>query len=134
MTTCLPEPALHAATVSAMVSDRMRPTDLQISDDVLVDTAIAVMQGAHVDHMLVRGHDGRCTGVLTRAQLAPFRVTSWYTERLAVRDIVQDGRPFATAGMLAGAAAATMRERRLAAWPVVDEDGYSVGLLTAQAM
>ncbi|WP_324606656.1 CBS domain-containing protein [Kitasatospora azatica] len=32
--------------------------------------------------------------------------------------------------MAAGAAAATMRSRGLDAWPVVDEDGHVIGLLS----
>lgn len=49
----------------------MNLPDPQISDDVLVDTAIDILRSAHVGRVLVRGHDGRCAGLLTSAQLGP---------------------------------------------------------------
>ncbi|MFF1798618.1 CBS domain-containing protein [Kitasatospora sp. NPDC086009] len=47
-----------------------------------------------------------------------------------VRDIVLDRAPFATPDMSAATAAAAMRARGLAVWPVVDHDGHAIGLLT----
>ncbi|MFC9331696.1 CBS domain-containing protein [Kitasatospora sp. NPDC057015] len=113
------------------VQDRMSLPDLQISDDVLVDTAIDILRSAHVGHMLVRGHDGRCTGLLTSAQLGPYR-RAGYAGGTSVDDIVHDRGPFAHTSMPAGTAQAAMRIRGLEAWPVVDDDGYSVGLLARE--
>ncbi len=107
----------------------MAGVDLQLSDDVLVDTAIAVLRGAHVDHVVTRGHDGRCTGLLTSTQLRPYGGLLWYREGTAVRDVVHDGGPYALADMPAGAARTAMSERGLTAWPVVDADGYLIGVL-----
>ncbi|MCX5208219.1 CBS domain-containing protein [Kitasatospora sp. NBC_00240] len=119
----------------ATVQDRMNLPDLQISDDVLIDTAIDILRSAHVGHMLVRGHDGRCAGLLTSAQLGPYRRGDHPYRRgndicsTSVDDIVHDRGPFAHASMAADTAATAMRIRDLEAWPVVDDDGYTVGLL-----
>ncbi|WP_406208220.1 CBS domain-containing protein [Kitasatospora sp. NBC_01560] len=113
------------------VGDLMKRPDLQISDDVMVDTAMDILRTSGADHLLVRDDDGRCAGLLTRLHLAPFQARSWYTERTAVRDIVLDRAPFATADMPAATAAAAMRSRGLDAWPVVDREGRVIGLLGA---
>ncbi|WP_327066401.1 CBS domain-containing protein [Kitasatospora sp. NBC_01250] len=114
----------------ATVGDLMKDPELQISDDVMVDTAMDILQSSGADHLLVRDDDGRCAGLLTRVHLAPFQARSWYTERTAVRDIVLDRAPFATADMPATDAVAAMRSRRMDTWPVVDHDGHAIGLLT----
>ncbi|WP_371494372.1 CBS domain-containing protein [Kitasatospora sp. NBC_00374] len=115
--------------LTATVGDLMDPPGLQVDDDVMVDTALDILQGSGTDHLLVRGDDGRCAGLLTALQLAPFRARSWYTERTPVRDIVFDRAPFAAAGMPAATAFAAMQQRELDSWPVVDHDGHVVGLL-----
>ncbi|MGW7445259.1 CBS domain-containing protein [Kitasatospora sp. NPDC054795] len=120
---------LERPAPTATVGDLMKRPELQISDDVMVDTAMDILRSSGADHVLVRDDDGRCAGLLTRLHLAPFQARSWYTERTAVRDIVLDRAPFATADMPATTAAAAMRARRLDAWPVVDHDGYAIGLL-----
>ncbi|MCU7826916.1 CBS domain-containing protein [Kitasatospora sp. DSM 101779] len=108
----------------------MKRPELQISDDLMVDSAMDILHTSGADHVLVRAEDGRCAGLLTRLHLAPFQARSWYTERTRVRDIVLDRAPFATADMPATAATAAMRSRGLDAWPVVDHEGYAVGVLT----
>jgi CBS domain-containing protein len=107
----------------------MTRPDLQISDDVTVDAAIDILHSSGADHLLVRDDEGRCAGLLTRQHLAPFQSRSWYTERTPVRNAKLDRAPFATADMPAATAAAAMRSRGLAAWPVVDHDGHAIGLL-----
>ncbi|MFE9425744.1 CBS domain-containing protein [Kitasatospora sp. NPDC006697] len=121
---------LERTETAVTVGDLMKCPELQVSDDVMVDMAVDVLQSSGADHLLVRDDDGRCAGLLTRLHLAPFQARSWYTERTAVRDIVFDRGPFATADMPADAAAAAMRARGLVAWPVVDHDGHAVGLLS----
>ncbi|WP_327066400.1 CBS domain-containing protein [Kitasatospora sp. NBC_01250] len=117
------------ANLAATVGDLMGAPQLQISDDVTVDTAMDILHSAGTDQVLVRGEDGRCAGMVTRAQLAPFSSRSWYTERSAVRDIAHDRAPFATADMPATVAFVAMYFRGLDVWPVVDDDGHVIGLL-----
>ncbi|MFC8450035.1 CBS domain-containing protein [Kitasatospora sp. NPDC057223] len=121
---------LEHPTATVTVGDLMTYPELQISDDVMVDTAMDILLSSGADHALVRDEDGRCAGLLTRLHLAPFQARSWYTERTPIRDIVHDRAPFATADMPAGAAAAAMHARGLDAWPVVDDDGHVVGLFS----
>ncbi|WP_328954393.1 CBS domain-containing protein [Kitasatospora purpeofusca] len=121
---------LECPATTATVGDLMKCPELQISEDIMVDIAMDVLQSSGADHLLVRDDDGRCAGLLTRLHLAPFQARSWYTERTPVRDIVLDRAPFATADMPAATAAAAMRARGLAVWPVVDHDGHAIGLLS----
>ncbi|WP_328952928.1 CBS domain-containing protein [Kitasatospora purpeofusca] len=119
---------LERPAATATVGDLMRHPELQISDDVMVDVAIDILHSSGADHVLVRDDDGCCAGLLTRAHLAPFEVRSRLSERIPVRDVTFDRAPFATADMPAATAAAAMRARGLAVWPVVDHDGHAVGL------
>lgn len=65
--------------------------------------------------------------------LAPYQSRSWYTESTPVRNADLDRAPFATADMPANTAAAVMRSRGLATWPVVDHDGHAIGLFGHQS-
>lgn len=112
------------------VGDAMERAGQQIADDVIVDQALEILRAAEVDHLLVRGDDGRCAGLVTRAQLAPYLPRSWYTERTPLRDIVHDRGPFAWPEMTLLTAAVAMKARALGAWPVVDDDGYALGVLS----
>ncbi|GGV49898.1 hypothetical protein GCM10010495_79570 [Kitasatospora herbaricolor] len=116
-------------TAITTVRDLMTHAEFQISDDVMLDVAIHILHGTGADHLLLRDDDGRCAGLLTRRQLAPFQAHSRSTARTPVRDIVLDRAPFATPDMPAATAAVAMRARGLAVWPVVDHDGHTVGLL-----
>ncbi|WP_371478875.1 HPP family protein [Kitasatospora sp. NBC_00315] len=132
MTITLERLATTATTATtATVGDLMQRPELQITDDIMADTAMDILLSSGADHLLVRDEGGRCAGLLTRLHLAPFQARSWYTERTPVRDILHDRAPFATADMPAALAAAAMRSRGLDAWPVVDHDGRAIGLLTA---
>ncbi|MGW7446032.1 CBS domain-containing protein [Kitasatospora sp. NPDC054768] len=129
MTTRTPQPARpgHGLTVA----DAMEPCDYQIADDSTVDQADDILRGAHLDYLLVRGHDGRCEGLVTRTGLHPFLTRSWYTERTAVSATTHQRGPFAWPTMGLTLASIAMRIKHLAVWPVVDEDGYILGVLTA---
>ncbi|MFB7127643.1 MULTISPECIES: CBS domain-containing protein [Kitasatospora] len=129
MTTHSPQPARpgHGLTVA----DAMDPCDYQIADDSTVDQADDVLRGAHLDYLLVRGHDGRCEGLVTRTGLHPFLTRSWYAERTAISSTTHQRGPFAWPTMGLALAAIAMRIKHLAVWPVVDEDGYILGALTA---
>ncbi|MDH6133933.1 CBS domain-containing protein [Kitasatospora sp. MAA4] len=118
-----------AGSRPSTVAKAMNRPGHQISDDTLVDKALEILCGAQVDHLLVSGSDGRCVGLVTRAQLAPYLPRSWYTARTPVRSIVRQSGPFAWPGMAIGSAAEAMRIREFDAWPVVDDDGYAVGVL-----
>lgn len=113
------------------VADAMEPCDYQIADDSTVDQADDVLRGARLDYLLVRGHDGRCEGLVTRTGLHPFLTRSWDTERTAISAAIRQRGPFAWPTMGLALAAIVMRIKHLAVWPVVDEDGYILGVLTA---
>lgn len=112
------------------VADVMAPPELHVSDHTTIDKALDVLRGAHTDHVLVRDDEGHCAGIVTRDQLTAHRAQPWYTEATRVRDIPHDCSPFARPDMPLSDAQATMRERSLAVWPVVDDEGVAVGVLT----
>ncbi|MFD4911272.1 CBS domain-containing protein [Kitasatospora purpeofusca] len=121
---------LERPSTTSTVGDLMTGPELQISDDVTVDTAIDILHSSGAGHLLVRDEEGRCAGLLTRLHLAPFQVRSWYTERTPVGHVVFDRAPFAAPDMPATTAAAVMRSRGLAVWPVVDQEGHAIGLFS----
>ncbi|MFF9647351.1 CBS domain-containing protein [Kitasatospora aureofaciens] len=103
----------------------------QIADDSTVDQANDIFRSAHVEYLVVRGHDGRCEGLVTRAGLHPFLTRSWYTDRTAISSTAYQRGPFTWPSMGLRLAAVAMRIKHLAIWPVVDADGYLLGVLTA---
>lgn len=109
----------------------MDSCDYQIADDSTVDQADDVLRSAHIDYLLVRGHDGRCEGLVTRAELHPFLTPPWSTERTAISTTKHQRGPFAWPTLGLALAARVMRIRRLTVWPVIDDDGYLLGILTA---
>ncbi|MEU3493710.1 CBS domain-containing protein [Kitasatospora cineracea] len=116
------------------VADAMEPWAHQIADESTVDRANDVLQGCSVDYLLVRDHDGRCEGVVTRAGLHSAPARTRHTEhsgRTTVGATAHQRGPFAWPTLGLPLAAVAMRVRRLTVWPVVDEDGYPLGVLTA---
>ncbi|MFF2144412.1 CBS domain-containing protein [Kitasatospora sp. NPDC058190] len=113
------------------VADAMDPCDYQIADDNTVDQANAIFRRADIEYLLVRDHDGRCEGLVTRTGLHPFLARSWYTERTTISATSHQRGPFAWPTMGLALASLAMRIKHLAVWPVVDEDGYILGVLTA---
>nr|BEK67357.1 hypothetical protein KPHV_45840 [Kitasatospora purpeofusca] len=113
------------------VADAMDLCDYQIAHDSTVDQANDILRGAGVEYLLVRDHDGRCEGLVTRTGLHPFLARSWYTERTAIGATAHQRGPFAWPTMGLALAAIAMRVKNLTLWPVVDEDGYILGVLTA---
>ncbi|MET9142801.1 hypothetical protein [Streptomyces sp. NPDC004042] len=101
----------------------------QVDDHMAVDVALSVLIGARVQHLLLRDEDGRCAGLVTRAQLAGHRGGSWFSDRTRLRDIPLDRGPFTPSRSSLSEAEATMRGRTLDASPVVDEHGYALGVL-----
>ncbi|WP_345330435.1 CBS domain-containing protein [Kitasatospora aburaviensis] len=113
------------------VADAMDPCDYQMADDGTVEQANDILRGADIDYLLVRDHDGRCEGLVTRTGLHPFLARSRYAERTAISATAHQRGPFAWPTMGLALAAIAMRIKHLAVWPVVDEDGYILGVLTA---
>ncbi|WP_375165112.1 CBS domain-containing protein [Streptomyces sp.] len=60
----------------------------QVWDDMTVEVALSVMASARAGHLIIRDGDGRRTGLVTRAQLAAFRATAAYTDRVRLRDLL----------------------------------------------
>ncbi|MFI9245479.1 CBS domain-containing protein [Streptomyces sp. NPDC053086] len=101
----------------------------QVDEHMTVDVALSVLIGARVAHLLLQDEDGRCTGLVTRAQLAAHRGGHWYTDRTRVRDIPLDRGPFTSSATILDDAEAAMRIRTLDVSPVVDDQGYALGVL-----
>ncbi|MER6459852.1 hypothetical protein ABT278_05190 [Streptomyces sp. NPDC001228] len=101
----------------------------QVDDHMAVDVALSVLIGARVPHLLLQDEDGRCTGLVTRAQLAAHHGGLWFSEQTRLRDISLDRGPFTVSTAALGEAEAAMRTRTLSVSPVVDEHGYALGVL-----
>jgi CBS domain-containing protein len=117
-----PRPADYATGTVVDVMDAPGP-------QVTVGVALSVMAGARSGHLLVCDEDGRCTGLITRAQLTVVRGSSAYTDRVRLRDVVADTGPFTSPVTTTAEAEHAMRYRQLRALPVVDEHGCAVGVL-----
>ncbi|WP_159401238.1 CBS domain-containing protein [Streptomyces sp. NRRL B-24484] len=113
------------------VADAMEPCPYQIADDDTVDRANDIFHSAHIDYLLVRDHNGRCEGLVTRTGLHPFVTRSWDSERTAISSTTHQHGPFAWPTMGLALAAIAMRIKHLTVWPVIDDDGYTLGVLTA---
>ncbi|MYV97866.1 CBS domain-containing protein [Streptomyces sp. SID3343] len=124
----------HAAHGAPTVAHAMQPAELRISADTMVDRALDLIRAADADHAILTSEDGRGVGVVRRAQLAPYLIRSWYTERTPIRNITHDRTPFARPAMSAVAAAASMRLHGLRIWAVADADGRVVGVLTPESL
>ncbi|MGW2746912.1 CBS domain-containing protein [Streptomyces sp. NPDC001450] len=109
--------------------DAMHAPGPQVDDHMAIDVALSVLIGARVPHLLLRDEDGRCAGLVTRAQLAAHRGGSWYSNRTRLRDIPLDRGPFTSSKAPLSAAEAAMRGRTLDVSPVIDEHGYALGIL-----
>ncbi|MEU7422298.1 hypothetical protein [Streptomyces sp. NPDC040750] len=101
----------------------------QVDEHMMVDVALSVLIGARVPHLLLQDADGRCTGLVTRDQLAAHRGGSWYIDPTRLRDIPLDRGPFTPSTTVLDDAEAAMRVRTLDVSPVVDEQGYALGVL-----
>lgn len=100
------------------------------TDHMTGDVALSVLISARVPHLLLQDPDGRCAGLVTRAQLSAHRGGLWYHDRTRLRDIPLDRGPFISSMAVLSEAEAAMRLRTLDVSPVVDEHGYALGVLT----
>jgi CBS domain-containing protein len=123
-----PQPQQTGAARST-ARDAMAPPGPQVADDMTVDIALSVLISARVEHLLVHDEDGRCAGLVTRAQLIAHRGGAWYREQTRLREIFHNRGPFTLGAAPVREADSAMRDRMLGASPVVDEDGYALGIL-----
>ncbi|MEV4331815.1 CBS domain-containing protein [Streptomyces sp. NPDC049597] len=63
----------------------------QVWGDMTVEVALSVMASARAGCLILCDEDGRCTGLVTRAQLTAARDSSSYTDRIRLRDVLDDG-------------------------------------------
>ncbi|NBE50792.1 CBS domain-containing protein [Streptomyces boluensis] len=117
-----PRPA-GATPVYRTVADTMDPAGPQVCDDMTVEVALAVMASARTEHLLICDNDGLCTGLVTHAQLIAVHDDSAYTDRVQLRDILDNRGAFTSPVTPIVEAQHAMRGRRLGALPVVDEQG-----------
>ncbi|MBT2418520.1 CBS domain-containing protein [Streptomyces sp. ISL-22] len=130
--TPIPTPARQARPADGTgltARDAMDAPGPQVDGHMTVDVALSVLLGARVPHLLLQDDDGRCTGLVTLAQLSAYRGGSWYGDRTRLRDIPLDRGPFTSSGAELGEAEAAMRGRALDVSPVIDEHGYALGVL-----
>ncbi|MET8980711.1 CBS domain-containing protein [Streptomyces sp. NPDC004539] len=57
-----------------------------------VEVALSLMAGARVDHLVLCDGDEQSTGLITRARLAALRDSPEYTDRLRLRDVLDEPR------------------------------------------
>jgi CBS domain-containing protein len=115
-------------------ADAMVAPVVQLAEHSTVDRALDVLRGSHSEFALIRDDTGRCAGVITRDQLTAYSAEPWYIQETRLRDVAHDTGPFAGCDTGAQEAAAALRDRGLSALPVVDGDGYAVGILTAEGL
>ncbi|MBZ6256567.1 CBS domain-containing protein [Streptomyces olivaceus] len=121
--------ATGAETVPRTVADAMDAAGPQVWDGMTVEVALSVMAAAGTRHLLVCDEDGQYADLVTRDRLRAVRDGSAYTDRVRLRDVADGTGPFASPLATLAEAERAMRYRRLAALPVVDEDGNALGVL-----
>jgi len=124
---------VHTDTITpgpATVGDVMGPPPPRVAAGTIVDAALDLLSDTASEHLTVVAPDGACVGMVTRADFAPYRKRSWYTQRTPIRNIAHTRAPFARPDMPIVEAVHAMRARGLRAWPVVDTLGRIVGVLT----
>ncbi|MFV0135298.1 CBS domain-containing protein [Streptomyces sp. HMX87] len=123
-----PRPTITSA-VHRTVADAMDAAGPQVWDDMTVEVALSVMTAARTGHLVVCDEDGQCTDLVSRARLMAVRDGAGYSDRVRLRDIADDGGPFASPLSSVADAEHAMRHRRLRALPVVDEQGNALGVI-----
>ncbi|MET7480283.1 CBS domain-containing protein [Streptomyces sp. NPDC005648] len=68
----------------------------RVRDDMTVEVALSLMAGARVDHLVLCDGDDESTGLITLARLAVLRGSPTYTDRIRLRDILDE--PFTAPG------------------------------------
>ncbi|MEV7175430.1 CBS domain-containing protein [Kitasatospora sp. NPDC093679] len=119
-----------AAGRGLRVADAMEPCGPRITPGAGIEQAGRLLADTGATCLLVCTDDGRCQGVVTSASIAPFLACAWYSDHSQVQDAMHRCDPFAWPTLALPRAAVTMRVRGLDPWPVVDEDGHLLGILT----
>ncbi|MFJ9077479.1 hypothetical protein ACIRO3_19890 [Streptomyces sp. NPDC102278] len=101
----------------------------RVGDDMPVDVARSVLISARAQHLVLQDDEGRCSGLVTRAQLDAHRGGCRGADPTRLRDIPLDRGPFTASSVGVGEARSAMRGRVLEVSPVVDEHGYTLGVL-----
>ncbi len=65
----------------------------RVCDDMTVEVALAVMAGARVEYLTVCDGDDQSTGLITLLRLAVLRDSSAYTDRIRLRDVLDESPP-----------------------------------------
>ncbi|WP_171109799.1 MULTISPECIES: CBS domain-containing protein [Streptomyces] len=121
--------AENADGTGLTAGDAMHVPGPHVDDHMTVDVALSVLISARVPHLLLQDADGRCAGLVTRAQLSAHRGGAWYSDRTRLRDLLLDRGPFTSSVAVLSEAEAAMRARTLDVSPVIDEHGYALGVL-----
>ncbi|RPK93713.1 MULTISPECIES: CBS domain-containing protein [Streptomyces] len=130
MTLVQMQPRTTKATAAGRtVADTMDTAGPQVCDDMTVEVALSVMASARTGYLLVCDDTGRCTGLVTHAQLTAVRDGSAYTDRVRLRDNPGDRGPFTSPVATMAEAGHMMRYSHVEALPVVDEHGSALGVL-----
>ncbi|MFF3420808.1 CBS domain-containing protein [Streptomyces sp. NPDC002698] len=111
------------------VAEVMDAAGPQVCDDMSVEVALSVMAAARTGRLVVCDQDGQCTGLVTRTELTAVRDSSAYTDRVRLREILDDHGSFTTSVATTAEAEHAMRSRRLGAPQVVDGQGSALGVL-----
>ncbi|MGW8375434.1 hypothetical protein [Streptomyces sp. ODS28] len=120
--------ALPKASAVLTVAEAMGAPGPQADEHMMVDVALSVAVSARVQHLVLHD-DGRCSGLVTHAELTAHRGGNWYTDHTQLRDIPCNRGPFPSTTEQLSDVEAGMRHHALHLSPVVDEDGYTLGIL-----
>ncbi|MCU7827338.1 CBS domain-containing protein [Kitasatospora sp. DSM 101779] len=112
------------------VADAMEPGGPRITPGAGVGQAERLLDDSGATCLLVCTDDDRCQGMVTPASLAPFLACTWYSDHSQVQDAISQGDPFAWPTLALSLAAVTMGTHHLDLWPVVDDDGHLLGIIT----
>ncbi|WP_301125968.1 hypothetical protein [Streptomyces cacaoi] len=116
-------------TAPLSIAEAMGPPGPQSDEHMMVDVALSVAVSARVQHLVFHDEDGRCSGLVTQAELAAHRNGSSYTDHTRLRDLPCNRGPFPSTAEHLSDVEASMRHRDLRLSPVIDEDGYTLGVL-----
>ncbi|MGW6755752.1 CBS domain-containing protein [Streptomyces sp. NPDC055006] len=123
-----PRPASSAAA-HRTVAAAMDTAGPQVCDDMTIEVASSVMASARTEFLLICDNDGLCTGLITQAQLTAVCDSAAYTDRVQLRDVLDNRGPFASPVVTITETEHAVSRRRLAALPIVDEQGSAAGVL-----
>ncbi|MFJ5916229.1 CBS domain-containing protein [Streptomyces ardesiacus] len=125
----LQDRSVNARPSHGTVADVMDAAGPQVWYDMTVEVALSVMAAARAEHLVVCDEDARCVDLVTRARLTAVRDSSRYTDRLRLRDITDDSKPFVSPSATREEAEEAVPLGRFGPVPVVDDHGSALGVL-----